>query len=384
MSHDSKDDSPRVLVLAKRFPPRAGGVAQYSYQVASAYARRGIPVTAITQAESEPGLSVDAEQARLRVLNIGPGSQPAAFAKFVLAVARMRRKENYSLVHATTWKMGIVARIAAASLPLVVTVHGREVLNVPAVARGIVRRVLGDARLMFTVSRATMEITRPILKGAAPKGDWLVRYNGLTSPEDAAMVPPRPADRSSITILSLCRLVPRKNVAGALRAVASVQAGSPIPIRVLIAGTGPERAALEELATQLGISSIVSFLGFVPDESVPRLYADADIFLHLHSHVGEGNDFEGFGITIADAMSFGCAVIVGSAGGPAELVADGENGRVVDGLDHDQCVAALRDLIQDSTLRSALGAEAQRSALTRFSWDAHIEPAVALLRGVGD
>ncbi|MEV8218581.1 glycosyltransferase [Microbacterium sp. NPDC077391] len=369
----------RILLLAKRFPPAAGGVAQYSLQVGRAYARHGYDVVAVTQAVADSGWHTDDQEPKLRVLNVGKGSQLVAFMKFLRATLRLVKHEQFQLVHATTWKMSIVAQTLRIRAPRVVTVHGREALNVSRFGKQFFRRTLVSATKIFAVSNATKEVALAQLPDGSRKDNWLVQYNGVSLPDIAAQASPRATERSPIEVFSLCRLVPRKNIAATLRAVAEVRGTSQTPLRYRIAGAGPERGALETLSTELGLSDIVEFLGFVSDDEIPDLYAKSDIFLHPHTHVGEGNDFEGFGITIADAMSFGCAVIVGNAGGPCELVEDGVDGRLIDGLNDRELTQALGELVADGELRRRLGAAAQRTALDRFSWDLHIAPALRLM-----
>lgn len=382
-SRHDESPPPKVLLLAKRFPPLAGGVAQYSYQAARAYARHGLEVFVVTQAQRDSGWRDDAGHDSLHVLNVGPGSQAVAFVRFVLAVIRLSRRNEFAFVHATTWRMGIVARLLMRQTPYVVTVHGREVLNYPWFLGFAMRDVLRNARFLFAVSGATLAVAREAFSEVRARGEWMVRYNGLTYPLEAANAPPRPMHPERIEILSLSRLVPRKNIGASLRAVAKLQGEAIRPIRLRIAGDGSDRAVLEAEAASLELDGTVEFLGYVNDDEVPRLYEAADIFMHPHTHVGEGNDFEGFGISIADAMSFGCACVVGSVGGPAELVTEGVDGRLVDGLNDEAIVNALRDLVRYDAQRADLGAAAKESALTRFSWDLHVEPALALMREVG-
>ncbi|MCS5485684.1 glycosyltransferase family 4 protein [Curtobacterium flaccumfaciens pv. beticola] len=376
------DEQQRVLILAKRFPPLAGGIAQYSVEVARAYARSGHEVIAVTQATTAKGWRRDPVEPHLAVLNVGRGNQAIALVRFLIAVLQVRRSGRFSVVHATTWKMGIVARILLSRVPLVVTIHGREVLNVPNVLRPTFKWVLTGADLVLTVSRATMEAAKGALGGGIRRGSWEVAYNGLSFTGRASTFDRSETPRGDrVRVFSLCRLVPRKNIEGALRAVARARSLSKVAFEYVIAGSGPDRPRLESVAEALGVDDIVTFTGYVADDEVPGLYEAADIFLHPHTHVGEGRDFEGFGIAIADALSFGCACIVGSAGGPSELVEHGVSGLLVDGEDDELVVGALVRLLNDPQLRSELGGAAREQSLQRFSWAEHVEPVSRLFGG---
>ncbi len=369
-----------ALVLAKGFPPTSGGVEQYSLQVAAAYARAGYETTVITQTEGarQSELADAGNGATIRVQNVGSGGQFQVFVKMIIATIALRAHIRPTFVHAATWRVGIVALLALPRVPMVLTVHGREVLNYPNLVRPLLFAVLRHANLVLAVSHATLDLLASVVPGVHRKPNWIVAYNGLSWPALAKGTETLRESNDEIHILCLSRLTPRKNIDGAIRAVAKL-IGRGFALQLRIAGTGTERARLESLAMSLGIADRVMFLGFVDNEMVPHLYRWAEIFLHPHTHVGEGRDFEGFGISIADAMSFGCAAIVGDDGGPRELIEDHITGLLVNGLDNDEVTTALQELAADHALRARIGASARTEALRRFDWDAHITTALSAL-----
>lgn len=375
----ARDNS--VLVLAKGFPPTPGGVEQYSQQLTAAYVRAGKSVTVLTQTELAPGWA-DARPLGYRLWNAGPGSQLIVFVRMLRTALALRKSSRFEFVHATTWRVALVALLVFRRVPLVVTVHGREVMNASGPLAVLMRRVLAHARLLVCVSAATLGEAKRALGRNKTRGEWVVSYNGLTFADDVvhAAAPHDPGDHERLRILSLSRLVPRKNVHGAIAALAQLKDEGVTDFELRVAGKGPEFDALRQLADAAGLTDQISFLGYVPDEDVPRLYEWADVFLHPHTHVGEGNDFEGFGIVIADAMAFGCAVIAGDIGGPRELVTDGIDGLLVDGGNTADIAAAIRRLVCDRSLASALGAAAAEVAPTRFNWDRH---AASILSAAG-
>ena len=126
--------------------------------------------------------------------------------------------------------------------------------------------------------------------------------------------------------------------------------------------TPDQRAAIEAEIGRLGLQELVTMLGYVDDDDVPDLYRWADVFAHPHTNEGEGNDFEGFGIVIADAMHFGCVAISGRAGGPSELIQDGTDGYLVDGSRVDDIVTAFERLIAEPRLVEQIGSAASATA----------------------
>ncbi len=112
-----------------------------------------------------------------------------------------------------------------------------------------------------------------------------------------------------------------------------------------LAGDGPERAALEALAGELGVAPRVRFLGWRTD--LAALYGAADICVFPSRH-------EPFGTVTLEAWAAGVPLIAAAAAGPAGIVRDGEDGLLVPVDDPDALAAALRHLIDDAGLRARL------------------------------
>src|SRR5260370_1308960 len=95
---------------------------------------------------------------------------------------------------------------------------------------------------------------------------------------------------------------------------------APREVALWIAGDGPLRPRLERLATRLGISGRVRFLGW--REDVPRLLAAADLLVCPSLHEPLGN-------VVIEAWSAGLPVVATASDGPAGLIQDGESGILV-------------------------------------------------------
>lgn len=131
-----------------------------------------------------------------------------------------------------------------------------------------------------------------------------------------------------------------------VRAHAAV-VGAGQPHRLLLLGEGPDRAALEQLARELGVAGSVHLPGFV-ENPLPYVAA-ADLFC-LPSR------YEGFGQSLAEAIILGTPVVAADCvSGPRLLLADGAHGDLVPVGDVDALAAAVgRHLGEPARLRAAV------------------------------
>jgi len=145
------------------------------------------------------------------------------------------------------------------------------------------------------------------------------------------------------------RLGPQKAVGILLAALADVDG-----VSLVVAGDGPERAALERRAAELGLDGRVRFLGSVPRETVLRLFRAADASVLPSA-------WENFPHTVVEALAVGCPVIATSVGGVPEVVRDGENGLLVAPNDAAALGEAIERFFTDASLRERLAAAAPAS-----------------------
>jgi glycosyltransferase involved in cell wall biosynthesis len=120
---------------------------------------------------------------------------------------------------------------------------------------------------------------------------------------------------------------------------------------------------LQSLAEDLGLSRTVRFAGFVPDCS--RFMSDCDVVCMPTVPIGKDSG-EGFGLSMAEAMAAGTAVIATNCGAPPEVIEDGTSGLLVPPRDPGALAAAILKLLDDPRLRRRMGAAAQRRVRESF------------------
>ncbi len=156
------------------------------------------------------------------------------------------------------------------------------------------------------------------------------------------------AERRPVTVLSVGRLVPDKNVVTLLEAYA--RAGlSQAEARLEIVGTGFLEDQLKSHAERLGVPA--RFRGHVSPAELPDVYAFADVYALLST-------YEPFGVVIREAAAAGLPIVCSRLAGAVGDVAIGDrNALLVDPESVDEVAAALRRLVDDSALRRRMSQE---------------------------
>lgn len=158
-----------------------------------------------------------------------------------------------------------------------------------------------------------------------------------------------------IRLLSVCRLVEKKGIDYAIRAVAKVKQSLPrLELQYVIIGDGPLSKDLRQLSQSLGVRESVEFTGSLDRERVAEHFARAHIYI-LPSHTSQDGDEEGIPVSIMEAMATGLPVISTFHSGISELVRDGVSGFLVPERDSDALAGRLQLLIDQPELWSSFG-----------------------------
>jgi glycosyltransferase involved in cell wall biosynthesis len=266
------------------------------------------------------------------------------------------------LIAAHSSKAGILARLAARRLrvPVVFTVHGWAFTpGVPKLEAAIYRQVERLVGPLASRIIAVSEYDRRLgLEARIASPQRLVTvHNGMpdVSPDlraDPTRSPPR--------LVMVARYGAQKDHPTLLRALAELRNH---PWELDLIGDGPLMAETEALARQLGLGGRVHFLGQRND--VDTLLAAAQVSLLV-------TNWEGFPLSVLEAMRAGLPVVASDVGGVAESVRDGENGFLVPRGDPSVLRDRVERLLRDPELRQRLGA----SGRDRFVRDFTLEVAV--------
>ena len=177
--------------------------------------------------------------------------------------------------------------------------------------------------------------------------------------------------KSEILICTVGRLTPQKGVDFFIRALARLAYRSPVlKVKAVIAGDGPIRSDLEQLAQKLEVTGHVQFVGRLNASEVASLLNQSDIFT-LASR------YECFPYTILEAMAAGLPCIVSNVGGNTEMVTHNVNGLVSGRGDVDTLAEHLELLVRDTDTRERFGNQSLQR-VKRFSLEKMAKATAAL------
>jgi glycosyltransferase involved in cell wall biosynthesis len=128
---------------------------------------------------------------------------------------------------------------------------------------------------------------------------------------------------------------------------------------LLIVGTGGDKATLENLSHDLGITVTCKFTGFRSD--IPELLGSSDVFV-LPSYA------EGMSNSLLEAMSAGLSVVSTRTGRAPDFVMDGVTGLLVPPGDEEAITSAISKLLKDDDYKQSLGSEARKYVCSNFDF----------------
>lgn len=260
--------------------------------------------------------------------------RPWAAPLLVAAMTRAVRRAtpDADLVHAHWLPCGAIA--AFSGKPFVVTLHGTDV-SLARHVRPLARAALRRAREVIAVSESLAGAARDL--GALSP---LVIPNGVEIPTTTE------PEGTPSEVLFAGRLSEEKGIEDLLAAAEG--------LRLVVAGDGPLRG------------KVPAALGFVSRDELGRLYDRAAVVVCPSRR-------EGFGLTCAEAMAHGRAVVASAVGGLTELVEHEVTGLLVPPRDPLALRAAVDRLLDDSDLRARLGAEGRRRVARTCGWERVID-----------
>lgn len=272
------------------------------------------------------------------------------------------QKNRYTIVHTHTSKGGFIGRLAArlAHVPVVIhTVHGFAFHE-----QSKPYQIL----LFGTLERLAAKWCDAIVTVSEFHRDWALRL-GIGTPQQVFAIPngippnrvyptqPRDITRAELGVgegeyllISIGRLAPQKGFEYALSALQLLRPSLGQAIRLVIAGEGPMRSALENMIRRMSLETSVSLIGFREDVGNLLAAADAVILPSL---------WEGLSISLLETMAAGKPIITTDIGSNREVLAQEQAALLVPAADAAALANAIARLMRDPGLANELGRRAR-------------------------
>ncbi|HEX2764914.1 MAG TPA: glycosyltransferase [Allosphingosinicella sp.] len=323
------------------------------------------PRTRLPARETWRGLTV--HRPRFTVLpRIGTHRAAVVLARAVAPIARDMRPDVIDAEF--FWPDGVAAMHLARALgiPFSVKARGSDIHywgQRPDIRHLMIEAAQAAAGLL-SVSAA---LKRDMAALGMPAQKISVHYTGIDL--DRFRPRPREAAKAALGVAGLLIVAPGNLVALKGQALA-IEAMREIPdATLLIAGEGPDGAALEARIAALGLGGRVRLMGAVAPTEMPALLAAADLMLLPSEREGLANVW-------IEALACGTPILITDVGGAREVVDRPEAGRLV-GRDSKAIAAAAREM-----LAAPPAPEAVRRAAERFSWEKNAAELEAHLRAL--
>jgi glycosyltransferase involved in cell wall biosynthesis len=354
----------RVCAVIQSFRPTVGGAELQLERLLPHFEARGVSVTVLTRGVRGATRRERFAGAEIRRGLVGGRSSLASASYTLGSLAHLAlRRGRYDVVHAH-------GALSEGTIAL-----GGTLLGLPALVKVLLagsegdfdvleERVAGRWRRRALVRRVWFAATSAAVRAelerlgvraervfAIPNGVDVGLYRPAPPPERAQLRRHLELPADGPLAVSVGRLVPRKQIATAIRAIRIA------PLGLVVVGDGPERRALERLAYEHGVRERVHFAGEVPN--VSEYLRACDCFL-LPSRS------EGLSNALLEAMACGLVCLAAPVAGVRELF-DGGRGVVVSSTEPEAWARALEVVDVDRERAQQLGTAARQLICEEFT-----------------
>jgi glycosyltransferase involved in cell wall biosynthesis len=340
---------------------QALGAAARGHTVCIASGPTPVPSPLLSRAGSAP---------RVRLLTLAGlcrELRPWSDLRTLLGLVRLLRRERFDIIHTHTSKAGALGRIAA-----LLAGRRRTLLHQPhghlfygyygALGTAL---LIGAERILAPLARTQIALSwRGVEEHLGRRVGRIDRFTAIPSGIDLRPFRTartrRPSSRGRLglpgdafAIGTLCRLEPIKGVEDLLRGFLQAAADRP-RLRLILAGDGPLRERLRDLARDSGLLQRVHVAtGWVrPEEVLPAL----DLFVLASRN-------EGMGRALVEAMACGVPVAGSAVGGVPEVLEEGRAGLLFPPAEPAAIAAAIGRIADNPQLAAELGRRGRRRAI---------------------
>ena len=367
-----------ITQVVARFPPAIGGMEEHVYQISLELSRRGHKVSVITSNEIDGRVSTVQEE-NMHGIHVyrHPLFMPKMMREYWLipGVFKSLKKTEADVFHVHGYRC--LSSFTAISLahfkhtPIVFTPHG--IYPPKSISNALIKlsfdRTLG--RLMLCSADRTIALSghnrRLLLQMGASADKIVIVPNGVNvetyrNLQRNAKVLKELGSQGPILIY-VGRLDWNKRVEKIVESMPKILKNFPSAKLVVI---GPDYAncsvAFLDLGRKLGVERSLVMTGKVSAERLLELYSVADVFIMPSS-------YEGFGLSMLEAMICRILVIVSPAGGPKDILSHGVNSWFLEHATPEEISESVFSVLTNRQLREKIVKNAFELIKARYTWE---------------
>jgi len=303
---------------------------------------------------------------------------------YAMNVSKVMKANDITLIHAHfAFPEGLVGLLASKRLkkPLVVTVHGYDILVEPSVGYGVrlsrrinavVCKVLNDADAVIAKSEATFNEAKKIIDDVKklhliPYGVDIQKFNPNL---DGSSVRKKWGIKERTVVFALRNHEPKNGLEYLIRA-APIVTKEEESVVFVIGGDGTLRQYHEQLAVKLGVKENIVFTGKISPSETPFYFAMCDVAVVPSLQ-------EAFGLVVSEAMACGRPVVGTLVGGIPDQIVDGYNGFLVQPKDPVEIANKILWLICNPEKARDMGMNGRRIVEAKFDINKNVDRVISL------
>jgi L-malate glycosyltransferase len=306
----------------------------------------------------------------LTAVGLEPKGSPLGVARDLRALRRLIADEGVELVHAHHSHDHWLAALARPRAALIRTFHNERAVRRGPASQWLYRRTVASIAVSASIEARCLTVGLP--------RDRLWRVPGITDRARFAELHDGRQIREEFKIGGaplvgcVARLSPRRGHQELIAGFRELLQRLP-KARLLLAGKGESRPALEALVASLGLGDRVLFAGY-RDRDLPDLLAALDCFVLMAAGSDETCR------AVLEAMAIGCPVVARRVGALPETIVHGETGLLLDDDRPATLARALAAVLEDPVQARAMGAAGERRAREEFSPARYVEAVERIYR----
>ena len=352
-----------IFIVTYDYPPSNGGIARLCFELKKYLEKKGLNVTVICPQSTSTDAEEDNNVVRLH-------GRRGILELRTLKYLRKKTVPGDIVITGNYHPEGMLSLLS--NRETYILAHGAEYLA----GKSFFRRCIWPTYRRFILRNASCVIanshyTETLVKHCSPNAKTIA----IPLAVDAIHFRPT-CEKYKDGLLHLCSISRLEKFKGhdfIIRTIASLPAKYKQQVRLHLGGKGKYKSALERMVTDLGLSDIVSFEGFIDDNKLCDFYSASHIFILCTREEADNRNVEVYGLVFAEAQACGTAVIGTRTGGIPDAVEENNGGWLIHQDAHEELENLLIKLIDDKSLAINEGRNARRRIEAKITWEHYVD-----------